>query len=229
MKKITDTIFTIVMLVAVTLAILLVGVRIFGLTPYTVLSGSMEPTYHVGSLIYVKSVAVDELKVGDPITYHMESGVVVTHRIVGIITDDDDPTVVRFQTKGDANNEADGTPIDSKNVIGKPMFSIPLLGYVSYYIQNPPGSYIALCAMALLLFLSFLPDIIGSIFKENRVEEERKKLNDTRKDTEALMQELRAMRDDLERIRDSEERSGSAETNDGEGNASPSDNNDTNG
>ena len=229
MKKITDAIFTVVMLVVVSAAVLLVGVRAFGLTPYTVLSGSMEPTYHVGSLIYVKKVNVNELKVGDPITYTMESGVVVTHRIIGVITDDDDPTALLFQTKGDANNDADGTPIDSKKVIGKPVFSIPLLGYVSVYIQNPPGSYIAICALAILILLSFVPDIIGNILKEGSVQAERQKLNDTRKDTEALMQELRTMRDDLERICDSTNQSVTTDSTDGTDSSQPSDNNVTNG
>ena len=47
-------------------AILLVGVRIVGLTPYAVLSGSMEPTYHVGSLIYVQKIDPAEITVGMP-------------------------------------------------------------------------------------------------------------------------------------------------------------------
>ena len=43
------------------MAILLVGVRVIGLNVYTVLSGSMEPTYHTGSLIYVKKVDYKDL------------------------------------------------------------------------------------------------------------------------------------------------------------------------
>ena len=55
-KKIWDWISGILVAVVVLLAIALVGVRVVGLQPYVVLSGSMEPAYHVGSLIYVKSV-----------------------------------------------------------------------------------------------------------------------------------------------------------------------------
>ena len=82
MKKIFDIFATVIMALVIVFAFLLVGVRIFGLTPYTVLSGSMEPNYHVGSLIYVKQVDPDDLKVDDPITYVIEGGTVVTHRII---------------------------------------------------------------------------------------------------------------------------------------------------
>ena len=54
MKKLWNMITTVLVALVVILAILLVGVRVIGLTPYVVLSGSMEPTYHTGSLIYVK-------------------------------------------------------------------------------------------------------------------------------------------------------------------------------
>ena len=103
----------------VILAILLAGVRLFGIHPYTVLSGSMEPAYHVGSLVYVVKADPEDLKVGDDITYMLNSSTVVTHRIVEILPDEDDPTVLRFRTKGIANNTEDGTPVHENNVIGK--------------------------------------------------------------------------------------------------------------
>ena len=52
----------------VILAVLLVGTKLIGLTPYTVLSGSMEPEYHVGSVIYVTKVEPEELKERDGIS-----------------------------------------------------------------------------------------------------------------------------------------------------------------
>ena len=56
LKKIWNVISSILVAVVVLLALLLVGARIVGLQVFTVLSGSMEPTYHTGSLIYVKKV-----------------------------------------------------------------------------------------------------------------------------------------------------------------------------
>ena len=67
--------------------------------------------------------------------------------------------MVRFQTKGDANDAIDGSLVHYKNVIGSPVFTIPKLGYVANYIQNPPGTYIAIAGGAFLLMLVFLPDL----------------------------------------------------------------------
>ena len=50
MKKTKNAVGTVIVILAVLLAVLLVGVRLTGLQVYTVLSGSMEPAYHVGSI-----------------------------------------------------------------------------------------------------------------------------------------------------------------------------------
>lgn len=154
--------------IVVLLAIALVGVRLVGLKPFVVLSGSMEPTYHVGSLIYVKSADYKELKVGDPITYMISQDTVVTHRIIEVLVDEEDPNTIRYFTQGDANEQSDGTSVHYKNIIGKPVFSIPYLGYVSNYIQNPPGKYIAISGGAILILLVFLPDIFIDDEKEKK-------------------------------------------------------------
>ena len=145
----------------VLLAIALVGVRLLGLQPFVVLSGSMRPTYEVGSLIYVKSVDYKELKIGDPITYMISQDTVVTHRIIEVLVDEEDPNTIRYFTQGDANEQPDGTSVHYKNIIGKPVFSVPYLGYVSNYIQNPPGMYMAIATGAILILLVFLPDLLG--------------------------------------------------------------------
>ena len=158
-KRIWNWISGVLVGIVVLLAIALVGVRLIGLKPFVVLSGSMRPTYEVGSLIYVKSVDYKELKVGDPITYMISQDTVVTHRIIEVLVDEEDPNTLRYFTKGDANDTPDGTSVHYKNILGKPVFSIPYRGYVSHYIQNPPGMYVAIAAGAILILLVFLPDI----------------------------------------------------------------------
>jgi len=167
-KKIINVVTTVIVAAAVLLAVLLVGVRVVGLQPFVVLSGSMEPVYHVGSLIYVKDVDYKELQVGDPITFMISEKTVVTHRITEVLVDEEDPDTLRFFTKGDANELPDGSSVHYKNVIGKPVFSIPYLGYVSNYIQNPPGMYVAIAAGALLILLVFLPDVFADEDKEKK-------------------------------------------------------------
>lgn len=154
--KIWNIVSWILVLMVVLLAVLLVGVRAIGLTPYAILSGSMEPTYHVGSIIYVKSVPADEIEVGDPITFVLnEDLVVATHRVIDIDAENE-----RFYTQGDANNAPDGNPVHWNNLLGKPMFSIPKLGYFSDWITNPPGMYIGITAAVVLIILMFLPDML---------------------------------------------------------------------
>lgn len=160
-KKIWNYITTVLVILTILLAVALAGVRVIGLQPYAVLSGSMEPTYHVGALIYVKSVDYKTLKVGDPITFMLSEDTIATHRIVEVEPDEEDSTVIRYRTKGDANTDIDGALVHYKNVIGKPVFTIPVLGYIADYIQNPPGTYIAISLGALLLLLVFLPDLFA--------------------------------------------------------------------
>ena len=167
-KKIWKCITSVLVALVVIIALLLVGARLFGLQVFTVLSGSMEPVYHVGSLIYVKDVDPFELESGDVITFMLDENTVATHRIVEVVPDEEDDSVVRFRTKGDANENVDGSLVHYKNVIGSPVFTIPYLGYAVSYIQNPPGTYVAISAGAILLLLVFLPDLFGDDKKKKK-------------------------------------------------------------
>ena len=158
MKKRYWGIFTTILVgIVLLLAILLVVFRLFGYEIYTVMSGSMEPAYHVGSLIYVKPVNTDELEKNDVITFLAdENNTIVTHRIIDVTTEDG---AKHFRTQGDANDVPDAKSVHYKNVLGKPEFSIPLLGYLAFHIQHPPGLYIAIVVAIGLLFVVFYPAV----------------------------------------------------------------------
>ena len=160
-RKTWNIISTVLVALVVLLALLLVGARLFGLQVFTVLSGSMEPTYHTGSLIYVRKVDPYTIQNGQVITFMLDEDTIATHRVVGIVPDEEDASVIRFRTKGDANESEDGGLVHYKNVIGTPVFTIPYLGYVATYIQNPPGMYVAIAGGAILLMLTFLPDVFA--------------------------------------------------------------------
>lgn len=89
-----------VMLVA--LAFLLPS--LMGLQRYVIMGGSMEGTYDLGSVVFEEVVPVEDLRVGDVITYvpPAQSGIdtLVTHRITEIDGAD-------FRTQGDANPAVD--------------------------------------------------------------------------------------------------------------------------
>ena len=157
LKKIWNIVSTTLVVLMVLCAVFLMGSRLLGYQCYTVISGSMEPEYSVGDLLYVKKVNVNNIKVDDPITFILnEDLVVATHRVVRI-----DAENQRFYTKGDANEIEDSEPVHFNNVIGVPQFSIPKLGYVSDFIQNPPGMYITIGVGIVLILLVFVPDMIG--------------------------------------------------------------------
>lgn len=165
MKKIWDRVATVLVVLVVIFAVFLMGSRLVGLQVYNIVSPSMEPHYSVGDLIYVKSVDPDSVKVGDPITFVLnEDLVVATHRVVAI-----DSENRQFTTKGDANKTEDAAPVHFNNLIGVPVFAIPLMGYVSAFIQKPPGMYIAIAFGIVLLAVVFLPDILA---KKNKKEEQ---------------------------------------------------------
>ena len=125
----------------------------------------MAPSYQVGDLLYVKSVAPEDVDIGDPITFVMnEDLVVATHRVVDI-----DEENRLFITKGDANKDVDAAPVHFNNLIGVPQFRLPFLGYISNFVQHPPASYITIGFCIVLLALVFLPDLL---FKEDNEEEQ---------------------------------------------------------
>ena len=172
--KIWNTATTVLVALAAVLAILLVGVRLAGLQVFTVLSGSMEPQYSAGDLIYVKEIDPFELESGDIITFMLSEDTIATHRITEVLPDAEDDSVIRFRTKGDANESEDGSPVHYKNVIGTPIFSIPKLGYVANFIQKPPGTYIAIAGGAFLLALVFIPDLFTNEEEETAEQAEKK-------------------------------------------------------
>ena len=158
--RVWDWFTTLIVVFVVAAAVLLIGLRVMGYQVYNVISGSMEPTYSVGDLLYVKQVDPDSVQVGDPITFVLnENLVVATHRVIRV-----DAENRRFYTQGDANDTADAAPVHFNNLIGVPMFSIPRLGYVSDFVQHPPGTYIAVGAGLIVLAALFLPDLL---FKDN--------------------------------------------------------------
>lgn len=165
LKKAWNVFTTILVSLVVLFAVLLVGVRVFGVQVYAVISGSMEPDYPVGCLIYVKQADETEVGVDQVVTFALADGTVATHRIVRM---DEEKRLI--YTQGDANDDEDA-PFSYDNLIGKPVFMIPLLGYVAFFIQHPPGSYIAISISLILLILVFLPDLFKTEKKAPKASE----------------------------------------------------------
>ena len=156
-KKIWNSITTAIIGLMIALVVLIWGFKCLGYEVLVVQSGSMEPVYHVGSLVYVKSVEPEKLEVGDVITFELGNGVRGTHRIIEIL---DNNGELSFITKGDANEMEDNKPVVEDAIVGQVRFTIPKLGFFITYIQQPPGTYIAISVAAMLLLLIILPELI---------------------------------------------------------------------
>ena len=124
--KLFDVLATSVIIAA---ALLFVPV-LFGMKPYIVLSGSMEPEIKTGSVVYVNTRKdIDEIKVGDIIAFY-SGGNAVTHRVTRINKN-------HIVTKGDANRTDDKEIVTSENYIGKTEYTIPFIGYALNSLRSP--------------------------------------------------------------------------------------------
>lgn len=186
LKKTLNIATTVVLVLFVVFVILLVGVKLFGIEPHIVLSGSMEPEIRTGSLVYVDLLSPEEaqqLQVGEDVTFVVnKQGTKVTHRIYEVVgpaymkntqgeyvlddngqripaVDGNGNQIIMYTTYGINNGgtldgeEGKGN-LASSNVIGKPLFSIPLLGYVANFVQLPHGRIIAFGFCIMLVVLS---------------------------------------------------------------------------
>lgn len=143
------------------MAAILVVPKLFGYKSYAVLSASMKPNYPTGSMVFAKSVDVNELSVGDVIVFEFTDTVPATHRIKKIVYNDDG-SLKGFLTKGDnSSNEGydqkEEAPLSPSKVIGRVDFGIFAVGYIISMVQRPVV-YIPL--IAILLITLFLPDIV---------------------------------------------------------------------
>lgn len=102
--------------------------RVAGATPYTILTGSMTPTYPPGTLVVDKPTDPAAIGVGTVVTYQIESGkpAVVTHRVIAVNT-----TVngeLTYTTQGDANPTPDSKPVRPEQIRGQLWYAVPHLG-----------------------------------------------------------------------------------------------------
>ena len=125
--------------------VLLLG-RTFGLSAYVVMSGSMEPSLPVGSLMFVAPSPSSDIRPGDVVTFALADGV-VTHRVVEVRSGTRGPLLV---TKGDSNLDPDQQPVQLGASVGTPRALIPGLGFAVVYAE----SYWRLVALMVICWLA---------------------------------------------------------------------------
>jgi signal peptidase I len=158
--------WSVILLAAAVLAIAVVVPRVGGATPYTILTGSMRPHYPPGTLVVAKPVDVDQLAIGDIITYQLSSGdpTVVTHRIVATALRGDGTTLVH--TQGDANNTADERWVMPVQIKGRLWYAVPYLGRVNTLMSGHQHQIVVDGAAALLVGYALV--MFGGAVRERR-------------------------------------------------------------
>lgn len=148
-------------------AVAVVIPRIAGATPYTVLTGSMEPKYPPGTLVVVKPTPAKQIRIGDVVTYQLESGkpTVVTHRVISVGTRLDGK--LSFTTQGDANDVPDPIDVQAVQIQGRLWYSVPYLGHVNNVFTGRQRQTLVLVASAGLIgYATFM--FVGTIRDRRR-------------------------------------------------------------
>ncbi|MFJ3383706.1 MULTISPECIES: signal peptidase I [unclassified Curtobacterium] len=140
------------LLVAGLAVVLIVVPKASGSMPLTVLTQSMEPTLPPGTLLVVRPTPIEDIRVGDVVTYQIVSGqpAVISHRVVSIASSSDGSRT--FVLKGDNNAAPDAQPVTAAQVRGVVWYSVPEVGYVNQLVNGSRSWLIPTVAGVLLAY-----------------------------------------------------------------------------
>jgi signal peptidase I len=113
----------------IAMAALALGVLVFWMIGgrwFVIQTASMGTAAPVGSLVIDQPVAASSLEVGDVITFHPPTAPrqTYTHRIVDVADDG------ALKTRGDANGTDDGWQLRARDVVGKAVAVLPVVGWL---------------------------------------------------------------------------------------------------
>ncbi len=156
MKKSLEYCGMAVIILLMTTAILLFLAPHFGWRADAVSSGSMEPELKTGGVVITRPAEAEDIKVGDTITFNSPMNKLLTsHRVIAV----EDGSSLHFQTKGDANEDADPFILPAENVVGRVCFHLPYFGYVTHFAKTPLGLLLTLCLPGLAIILMEMRNI----------------------------------------------------------------------
>lgn len=122
---------------------------IFGVKPFIISTGSMEPSYPVHTIVVIRTDSPNSVQVGDPIAFRAAalSGEIAFHRVVAI-------TSQGFITQGDANPSVDPIVVSYDDYVGSEVFHTKLLVglYAFWAATMAHPTYGLLILLALLVF-----------------------------------------------------------------------------
>ena len=137
-----------------------VAPRFMGLQSYAIVSGSMEPSFPVGSLVYAEPIEPEALAVGDVAVFWRNDEVVI-HRIEENLYEDRE-----LITRGDANESIDAHPALYENVVGRAVNQIPGIGYFVMALASLSGKLVLGWVVLMGAAFSIIGTAIASLARQ---------------------------------------------------------------
>ncbi|XP_051160015.1 signal peptidase complex catalytic subunit SEC11A [Leptopilina boulardi] len=119
-----------------------------------VLSGSMEPAFHRGDLLFLTNYEDEPVRVGEIVVFKIEGREIpIVHRVLKLHEKNDQNKTVKFLTKGD-NNSVDDRGLyapgqywlSNKDVVGRARGFLPYVGMVTIFMNEYPKLKYAILA-----------------------------------------------------------------------------------
>jgi signal peptidase len=121
-----------------------------------VMGGSMEPTIHVGSIVIVRKVKPEDVRVGDIVAFKTGESKTI-HRVIEKVIEDGS---FYFRTKGDANEDPDPWIVKPQDILGELQLPIPYYGYLIWFAQTPFGIVLFILVPAIILIANEVRNIL---------------------------------------------------------------------
>ncbi len=141
------------------------------ISAYTIVSPSMVPTIDVRDVIVTKRVEVENVEIGDVITFTsadpLYKGITITHRVVGFANSSSGEILLR--TKGDNNNAEDSALVGDNQLIGKVVLIIPFIGYIQELLSNMYGWLILIVIPCLTIITIDIVKISKKVMTKQKV------------------------------------------------------------
>jgi signal peptidase len=133
---------------------------LLGREMFVVRGASMQPQIPLGAVIFDRSVDPTSITPGDIVTFKLENGSYVTHRVVSIADTPD----LSFITRGDGSSSQDPVAVPASAAVGVVEAYVPHLGFVITALGSTLGAASMIGLVGGLLLMSwFVDELISTV------------------------------------------------------------------
>ena len=160
LKKAISFILNVIIVLEIIFILIFTVPKLLGFKTFVVTSGSMQSIYPVGSLIFVKNIEPNDVKINDTITFYMNNNsIIATHQIYEIDEENEEFKTQGIDNKDDQGNIIhDAQPVKFSSLIGKTVFCIKNIGFINRLITKPPGIYVIFTFTVIIIIIYYILD-----------------------------------------------------------------------